>query len=179
MTPFTRGLILTGLHLALVGSLGAKLLYDRATRPRTWIKVAPVDPDLPIRGRYLSLSLQVPAEGFSIRQEISQYPKGKAEIYEYLDPTRGDLVVRDGKLVAEANPAGKYWVSRLGQNGDASQVVVSGNTAYFLPEHARDPSFLKPGEELWVEATIPRSGPPRPIQLGVKKEGVLTPLEVR
>jgi hypothetical protein len=35
-----------------------------------------------------------------------------------------------------------------------------------------------PGEELWVEVTLPRRGPPRPIRLAVKKDGVLTPLDL-
>jgi hypothetical protein len=39
-----------------------------------------------------------------------------------------------------------------------------------------DPSVLEAGEELWVEVTLPRSGAPRPIRLGVRKDGVLTPL---
>jgi hypothetical protein len=38
-----------------------------------------------------------------------------------------------------------------------------------------DPSIRAPGEELWVEVTLPRRGPPRPIRLGVKKDGVMIP----
>ena len=48
--------------------------------------------------------------------------------------------------------------------------------AYFIPEHVPDPSRRGPGEELWVEVTLPKKGPPRPILLGVKKNGVITPL---
>lgn len=57
-------------------------------------------------------------------------------------------------------------------------VSVSGPVAYFIPEHVPDPSRRPPGEELWVEVSIPAKGPPRPIRLGVKKDGVLTPLEL-
>jgi len=49
--------------------------------------------------------------------------------------------------------------------------------AYFIPEHAADPSRRPPGEELWVEVTIPQRGAPRPIRLGVRKDGQLTPLD--
>jgi hypothetical protein len=42
---------------------------------------------------------------------------------------------------------------------------------FFIPDTAKDPTRLKNGEELWVLATIPRNGPPRPIALGVKKAG--------
>ncbi len=48
--------------------------------------------------------------------------------------------------------------------------------AYFIPEHVPDPSIRQKGEELWVEVTLPAKGPPRPIRLGVKKSGVITPL---
>jgi hypothetical protein len=50
---------------------------------------------------------------------------------------------------------------------------------YFVPEHVEDPSRRPQGEELWVEVTLPKKGPPRPIRLGVKKgDGPITPLEL-
>jgi hypothetical protein len=49
---------------------------------------------------------------------------------------------------------------------------------FFIPEHVPDPSRRPPGEELWVEVSLPNSGPPRPVRLGVKKNGVLTPLDL-
>ena len=56
MTRGTRnGLILAAIHLAIVGSLGVKLLADRAMLPRAWVRAAPVDPNLPIRGRYVQI----------------------------------------------------------------------------------------------------------------------------
>lgn len=57
MTPLVKGLLVAALHLAIVCSLGAKLLYDRATRPRQWVHVLPVDPDSPLRGRYVRLRI--------------------------------------------------------------------------------------------------------------------------
>ena len=108
-----NGFVVALLHVALVASLGAKLLYDRATRPREWVHVLPVDPDSPLRGRYVRLRIE----------------------------------------------------------GRHDQL------AFFIPEHVPDPSRRQPGEELWAELTLPRAGPPRPIRLGVKKNGVLTPLQ--
>jgi hypothetical protein len=55
---------------------------------------------------------------------------------------------------------------------------VTEPVAFFIPEHVSDPSRRPPGEELWVEVSVPAKGPPRPIRLGVKKDGVLTPLEL-
>jgi hypothetical protein len=118
MRPAVKGFLLAGVHLALVAALGGKLLLDRALRPRLWLKTAPVDPDLPIRGRYVRLQVTLP-------------------------------------------PGAK----------DSERIL-----AYFIPEHVPDPSLRPPGEELWVEVTLPRQGPPRPIRLAVKKDGKLTPL---
>ena len=67
MKPIYKGLLLAVLQVAVVCTLGAKLLYDRAYRPRVWIKSAIYDPNLPIRGKYLALSIEVPAEGFTSR----------------------------------------------------------------------------------------------------------------
>jgi hypothetical protein len=50
--------------------------------------------------------------------------------------------------------------------------------AFFISDKADDPSrHLLPGQELWVEATIPPHGHPRPIRLGMKHNGVLTPID--
>jgi len=53
MKPFINGLVIAVVHVGLVASLGAKLLYDRATRSRVWALAAPYDPSLPIRERYV------------------------------------------------------------------------------------------------------------------------------
>jgi hypothetical protein len=52
--------------------------------------------------------------------------------------------------------------------------------AFFIPEHVPDPSRRPPGEQLWIEATIPKKGIPRPIRLGVRKgSGQIVPLDLR
>jgi hypothetical protein len=50
--------------------------------------------------------------------------------------------------------------------------------AFFLPEHAFTPR-LKPGEEIWAEVTLPKKGPPRPIQLALKRGTQWIPLTYR
>ena len=57
--PWIKGTVIAALQVVLVASLGAKLLHDRATLPRVWVQAAPFDPDMPIRGRYVSLQLFV------------------------------------------------------------------------------------------------------------------------
>jgi len=168
MSALQKGLLLAALQVALVCTLGAKLLYDRAARPRTWIQVATYDPNLPIRGRYLVFSLQLPAEGFTWLENPQKYASP-------FSPSRCDLFMRNGVLTAVANPEGEFWVNlRLVDNHLVA--TVNTQTPFFIPEHANVPMPRATGEELWVEATLPRKGPPRPIRLATKKNGVLTPL---
>lgn len=191
MTGLRKGLLLGGLHLALVLSLGAKLLIDRATRPRLWVKTAPVDPSLPVRGRYVSLYAVVPVTGVE-RFPVRPRPAGLKDT-EPWPPTwethdlQVDLSVSTSGLIARRVQEGKPQESyRLGNAfmragvqslpEDQWTVTLREPMACFIPEHVPDPSVRKEGEELWVEATLPKKGPLRPIRLGVKKGGVLTPL---
>lgn len=164
MKPLYKGLLLAGLQVALVASLAAKLHMDRAQLPRVWVKSAPYDPNLPIRGRYVRLALQVDVQ--------TTLP---------LDSRfRALLKVEGDKLVAvpiESPWKGQVVLARSVRNGRVW--VLAQPVAYFIPEHVPDPSQRLPDEELWVEVTLLPKGPPRPIRLGVKKEGVLTPLDFR
>jgi hypothetical protein len=83
----------------------------------------------------------------------------------------------DGRLVAEIDDTSSRATAQL-QPGDRSALLTEP-VAYFIREHAADPSVRPPGEQLWAEVTIPRRGPPRPIRLGVWKEGRLIPLDLR
>src|SRR5258706_131000 len=62
MSPSRKGIILAVLQLAIVASLAAKYAIDRARFPRVWAQTVAYDPDLPIRGRYLSVRLRVDAD---------------------------------------------------------------------------------------------------------------------
>jgi hypothetical protein len=179
-----KGLVLAALHVAIVASLGAKLLIDRAIRPRAWVRVAPIDPDLPIRGRYLRLEIEAPfGPGFSVPSSASSDTPG-AYVYG-ADWFPVGLDVRDQQLVAVAqtdagsNPIYARADPRAEPRTSARTVRLIEPVTYFIPEHIEDPSHRPTGEELWAEVTIPRHGGPRPIRLGVKKNGVLTPLDVR
>lgn len=57
MNALHKGMILGLLQCLLALSLTGKLLYDRATCPRVWVRTVPWDPELPVRGRYLALRL--------------------------------------------------------------------------------------------------------------------------
>jgi hypothetical protein len=176
MSPAMRnGFCVAALHVALVASLGAKLLGDRATRPRVWARAAPADPNLPIRGRYVQLRIEA-AAGRGLDFEAFPLPSGRPGI----NPISGsvNLSVRDGQLVAVPAAGASGLRARLSQRASGPVAVLDQPIAYFIPEHAADPSRRPLGEELWVEVTLPSRGAPRPIRLGVKKDGVLTPLEL-
>ena len=174
MTPLIKGLIIAALHVGLVASLGAKLLYDRATRPRVWALTAPYDPNLPIRGRYVSLQLVVEPRGITDTKPGTAWGPPQAVI----------LRIEREKLVAEAMPRQPIYdpselhvqlVNRFGEK----LALLDRPIAFFIPEHIADPSRRPSGESLWVEVTILKKGPPRPIRLAVKKgDGAITPLDL-
>jgi hypothetical protein len=178
------------IQLAIVSSVAAKYLYERSTCPRVWTKTAAYDPDLVMRGRYLSLQLTVDGCG-------STLPSGKnADFPRNVDGTvrsqtftvRGPidtlefpakLDVKNNKLIAihqrDGNPRDAQWVSAL-QNTACDQMRLRQPVNFYIAEHARSPLPTKRGDELWIEVTVPHKGPPRPIQLALKQDGAWKPL---
>lgn len=194
MTPTRKALLLTALHLALVAGLGGKFLIDRTTRPRVWLRTAPVDPDLPIRGRYVRLRVEVPVQGAQLpppltekEQEVQPWRlRAEHDLQVALEATPEGLVAR-----ALPSPTHAYdfpperWPNRVraglpetvrGTPSEGWFVRIDEPLACFIPEGVPDPSRRAEGEELWVEATLPRKGPLRPIRLAVKRGGKLEPL---
>jgi hypothetical protein len=174
MSGIKKGAILGALQLLLVLSLSGKLLYERATRPRVWVLAATYDPELPIRGRYLSQRLQFPADGFTYQQP------GNRNMSDWFNNRQWvHLEVREGKLIGTAQGSGPgQWVY-LHRNAEGSVVAFSQEPVLvFIPEKA-DVPILNRGEEMLVEVTIPKKGPPRPIRVGMKRAGVIAPLEFR
>ena len=158
MSRLAKGLLLGALHVALVLTIAGKYYSDRDSLPRAWAPTAPYDPSLPIRGRYLRLQLVVEVRGLAGIQ-------GRAR-----------LSAENGKLVATASGSEEgEWVRRIADG----RFVVAEPIAYFISEHVTDPSIRKPGEELWAEVSVPGKGAPRPVSIGVKKDGVLTPFVPR
>lgn len=148
-----KGLILAALHLALAMSVVAKFVYDRETLPRVWVETAPYDPILPLRGRYVQLRLLVDA----------RFSEGRTSVV---------LSIENDRLSAGPGDSTIY-VTRSGRP------TLMPPVAFFIPPNIPDPSRRPPGQELWVEVSVPKKGLPRPIRLGVKKDGVLTPLDLQ
>jgi hypothetical protein len=195
MKPLTKAIMVALIQATIVCSLGAKLLYDRSTRPRTWFRAARYDPNLPIRGRYLNLQLEVkdplpPEEAEKKYRSRIDAAKGRTGVPVFAGPLTlgwecGSIDASSGKPVAvfdETPPRGSCGnLSFVRQrSGDETILRLAEPVLFFIPDTAQDPSHLASGEELWVLATIPRKGPPRPIALGIKKAGdtALRPLNL-
>jgi uncharacterized membrane-anchored protein len=168
MSLLQKSLLVGLIQVLVVGALGAKFTIDRATYPRVWVQTQPFDPDLPIRGRYVR-----------IRAVVDYEDSGKVQHDPRVHVFSGaHLEVRGDKLVAVADEHGPHPIAN-GQCADPPCFVLSEPLAYFIPEHVADPSVRPRDEELWVEVTVPPTGAPRPIRLGVKANGVIRPLELR
>jgi hypothetical protein len=169
VTPLLRAAVIGLLQVTLLGLIGGKLLYDRTVLPRAWIETTGIDPDLPIRGRYVSLNLVLPIAADSVLDPQTELAFGRIEVRE-----GRPVAVLDGRhqVADAAHPVG--FVRNAGPPGSRWRTLVP--VAYFLSEHARDPTLgARPGE-LWLEATLPQHGAPRPIQLGSKRGGRIEPI---
>lgn len=178
MKPMMKGIAIALIHVAIVGSLGAKMLYDRAHCPRVWARTVSYDPNLPIRGRYITARLEVNYPGA---------PEPKKDEW-YRDRVR--LSVADGKLTATHDPKSNVDVERMfvpvltpnapPPNRIAGPIVVADSVAFFLPEHYEASRLNARGQEIWMEVTVPNQGPPRPLALAIKHgDGTWEPLQVR
>jgi hypothetical protein len=159
VTPFSKGLLVGALQVLLVAGIGAKFLYDRSHYPRLWVETAPYDPAMPIRGRYVNIALLVDAERAAPEEAADRAP----------NMFRARLEARGGRLFAvQDDEGGRHWV-RSTRCGDRNCWQLAEPLAYFIPEHAEDPSRPRAGAKLWAEVTLPPTGAPRPIRLEVRK----------
>jgi hypothetical protein len=168
------GLALFFIQLVLVLSIAGKYLYERQTRPRVWVRAAQFDPALPLRGRYLSLQLLVDACGLP-REAGSKYPPF------YRGPRSWQwnvsLVAQNGKLVPMVAPQSRQMLIVNGGR-PCDRATLSPQAMLFIPDRAEVPLPLKPGQDLWVEVTVPATGPPRPLQIAISSADGFRPLKL-
>lgn len=166
MTPLAKGLAAGAIQVLLVAGIGAKFLYDRSHDPRLWVETAPYDPTMPIRGRYVNIALLVDAERPAPGAEADQAPNMFLARLE----TRGDRLV-----AVQDDEIGRHWI-RSARCGERNCWQLAEPLAYFIPEHAIDPSRPQPGATLWAEVTLPATGAPRPIRLGLRRGDTIEPI---
>ncbi len=178
------------IQLAIVCSIAAKYLYQRWTCPRVWTRTAAYDPELVMRGRYLSLQLTVDGCRSTLpsasQAEFPRDVNGAAVPGSFGIRSAGnlefpaELKVVDNKLTAvkipdEENQRSVQMVSAwLASRCDQMRLVAP--VSFYISEHARSPLTVAREAELWIEVTVPPKGPPRPIQLALKQNGMWEPL---
>jgi uncharacterized membrane-anchored protein len=178
------------IQFVLVSTVALKYLYQRATCPRVWTRTAAHDPYLVMRGRYLSLQLTVDgcsstlpsAKNAQFPRNVNGVPNGAGFNVNSPDTVwfQAQLSVKDNKLTAIRVPESQS--SNSTQNVSAApgapcdQMRLAVPVDFYISEHAKDPTFLKHGQELWIEVTVPPKGPPRPLQLALKDNGAWRPL---
>jgi hypothetical protein len=57
-----------------------------------------------------------------------------------------------------------------------NQMQLSDPVDFYIADTAKSPLPLQPNQELWIEVTVPPTGPPRPIQLALKQDSSWKPL---
>ncbi|HLY39798.1 MAG TPA: hypothetical protein VKR52_01245 [Terracidiphilus sp.] len=187
-------LALLVIQLGLVSSIAAKYFYQRMTCPRVWTRTLAYDPEAVMRGRYLSTQLIVDGCGSTLPSgKAARFPRDANGVpggskYAVISPQaihfQATLAVKDKKLIAIRLPDSED--SSKGQSVGAvpdsscENLRLDEPVDFYLPEHAIDPSARKPGQELWMEVTVPPKGPPRPLQAALKDaDGTWRPVTVQ
>ncbi|MBV8199281.1 MAG: hypothetical protein JOZ15_01530 [Acidobacteria bacterium] len=165
-----RGWLLAVLQLSLVASLAGKYLLDRHTLPHGWVRARPYDPQLPVRGRYVRLRVETRLDN-ALR--TAEAERAGAHDRNWWSGSAHLAMDRDGLILKPDANGKQLWIQAVG-----GRFYLEEPVAFFIPEKVPDPSLRPPGEELWVDVSLPRHGPPRPIRLGVLRGGVLTPLHL-
>jgi len=183
-------LVVLAVQLALVSSIAGKYLYERWTCPRVWTRTVHFDPELPMRGRYLSMQLVVDGCQSTLPSAAeATMPRNKDGVQtgtRYSVVAEGPvqfpakLKAEGGRLVAiripdpDSENAGQMVAAWPGTACD--NLRLDAPVDFYLPEHAEVPRRMAAGQELWVEVTLPPKGPPRPVQLALKDAGGWKPL---
>lgn len=181
-----RQWLLLLLQVVILFMLVAKYAYDRHQYPRIWVRTATYDPSLVVRGRYVALSLEVSSvdsplpkrkcETPSTEYAVRSATNGK-DCWEDFPSQHVHLEVKQGKLVAIHDEHGFHQIRGLRLRDDEVVWILSETVPYFIPEHAWDPTRHEAKAEVWAEVTVPPKGPPRVIQLALKRDGNFRPLQ--
>jgi hypothetical protein len=183
-------LVLLVLQLVIVSTVAAKYLYQRATCPRVWTRAAAYDPEMVMRGRYLNLQLTVDGCGSTLPtakdalfpRNLNGVPNGNNFSIRSANTVwfQAKIAVKDNKLIAMRVPESDTTTATQSvaawPGAACDQMRLANAVDFYIAEHATDPTRLKPGQELWIEVTLPPKGPPRPLQLALKDNGAWKPL---
>ena len=181
---------LTVVQLALVSTLAASYLYERWRCPKVWTRAVANNTRQVMRGRYLGLNLLVDGCQSTLPSaKLAEFPRDYNGAVK-----KGDYAMRagqtwafdarlkvDGNNLLAVRPEGseetRGTVPVLTTPGaPCDEMRLERTVDFYIPESAQSPLPQKPGQELWVEVTVPKQGAPRPLQLAVKDNGQWKPL---
>lgn len=183
MKPLTKGAVVALIQVLIVCSLGAKLLYDRRMRPQAWFLTQRYDPNLPIRGRYLSLQVEMkdPRSPEEIQQkfasELQIYKNQRYNTFYGFGQECGSIGLRGGSPVAEFGDSpfcDNLRFQRWNSSNGPTVLRVMEPVLFFIPDTAKDPTPLARGDELRVLATIPAKAHPGQSPWGSRRRGKQT-----
>jgi len=177
------------IQLLIVSSVTGKYLWQRWRCPSVWTRATAIDPELPMRGRYLNLQLTVDGCQSTLPSaKLATFPRdvnGAVKPGPYVlrpQPVtfRANLKVENNKLVAVRveggeDPAAGQEISAM-PSAPCGQMTLTDGVDFYIGETAKSPLPVQPGQELWIDVTVPSTGPPRPIQLALKDNGAWKPL---
>jgi hypothetical protein len=191
MKMWMRGLVLLAVQCVLVLTTAGKYVWERHTRPMVWTRVGVFnelelasisrDPE----NRYVAVQLLADACSLPARKpdqesdiDIAAEDRG---VYKH-HPVRKDQVrtiARDGRLVvveADEVPARGtediYWDLREPCTDARLLEIVK----FYVRSTEAMPTKLQPGQSVWALVTVPKQGPPRPVELAVSDAAGWHPL---
>jgi hypothetical protein len=171
-----KGVAVLVVQVLLVLSIAAKYAWERHHCPMVWAKSQQWDPDQPLRGRYLAISVYANACGLAAGSEernpgpSSYGPRFRVPQVDGVQEWRVVPAVRGGELaprVVDETRPGPTQELTLEKGMPCEYARLSGTSDFFIPEHAKSPFPLQKGQELWALVTVPPSGPVRPVKLAV------------
>jgi len=177
------------IQLLIVSSIAAKYCYQRWRCPRVWTRAAVINSEWFTRGRYFSLVLAV--DGCQSTLPSAKFATFPRDVNGAIKPGpyvlrpqpvyfRANLKVESNQLVALRVEGQED--SNIGQEisvapgAPCSQMQLSDPVSFYIADTAQSPLPLQPNQELWIEVTVPPTGPPRPLALALKDNGGWKPL---
>jgi len=183
VTTRAKGVAVLVVQVVLVLSIAAKYVWERHTCPMVWTRATQFDPEQPLRGRYLALTLRADACGLPPEHLGGTFGWDARHQWSRDAAFQWNVVpaVRDGKLapkLADEGEAGSMLLT-LPKSVPCEYANLDGVSELFIAEHAKTPFPLEVGQELWALVTVPPMGPPRPVRLAVSDGKSFRVLDLR
>ncbi len=188
MKPARISVALLVVQLAIVSTVAVQYLHQRWKSPRVWARAVEVDPPSPVHGRYVRLQLIVDGCQSTLPSaNAAEFPRdiNGAAVQGHFGMRAGalfraNLEIQNDRLVAintALDETGREGQQVIAVPGTAcNQMILYQPVPFYVAQGAIEPSYLKAGQELWMEVTVPPAGPPRPLQLAMKDNGAWKPL---